>query len=108
MEYPQPKRTGEYIKGFGTEFQKVNQFEDILKIEKKNAKTFMSLPARYVFTAEKLIDAEGEFRENLKDHARRVNQVLDDENNDRGVPHLDVHRIVQVGQPGERGVQGPA
>jgi hypothetical protein len=107
MDYPPAKRTGEWIKGFGTEFQKVPQFDDLLKVEAKNAKTFMSLPARYMFTAERLVDATGQLRDNLEDQRRRVDAVMHDEDDDRGVPHRDLHRM-RVGQPGERGVEGPA
>ena len=107
MDYPPAKRTCEWIKGFGTEFQKVPQFEDLLRVESKNAKTFMSLPARYMFTAERLVDAQGQMTENLEDQRRRVDAVMHDEDDDRGVPHRDLHRM-RVGQPGERGVEGPA
>ncbi len=52
------KRTGEVVKGFGTEFIKVPQFADILKEERKNARTFINRPARYVFLAENIVTAE--------------------------------------------------
>ena len=86
------KRTGEVVKGFGTDFIKVPQFADILGEERKNARTFMNLPARYVFLAENIVTAEGEFREAAVDHARRVHVVLNDENDDRGMGHRDARR----------------
>ena len=80
METKRRKRTGEAVKGFGTLFTKVPQFADILGEERKNARTFINRPARYVFLAENIVTGEGEFREAAADHARRVHVVLNDEN----------------------------
>ena len=80
------KRSGEWISGFGTEFKKQLQYEDIAKIEIDNAKKFLSLPARYVFQAENIVTAQGQMKEGLEEQARRVDVVMGDEADERGHP----------------------
>ena len=72
IDNPRPKRTGEWIKAFGNEWQKTPQYLDLLKVEEKNARTKFSMPARYVFLAEQIVTAQGNFGENMNEHAARV------------------------------------
>ena len=84
---PKARRSGEWIKGPGGPYKKIPQFNDILKVEADNASKYFNLPARYVFTAEKVVTAEGEMRQTLNEQQARVHVVLGDENDDRGRGH---------------------